>query len=146
METGWDGAAGAVTVKGEVKAPTTPETPKTDYSTWTAEEEKAYQEFKGLWTAAVEKNDKSPIPSIWYFLSCNDLIKLKEISQKNGQDKMQVISIRYSNELTEEVQGTGYVVSVCYRRNEEPLWTDDSLNAKTGTGWTTFRSYTIDAL
>lgn len=50
VETGWDGAAGAVTVKGEVKAPSTPETPKTDYSTWTAEEEKAYQEFRGLWT------------------------------------------------------------------------------------------------
>lgn len=53
VETGWDGATGSVTVKGEVKAPAEPTTPpdttaSTDYSDWSKEDEAAYQEFKGM--------------------------------------------------------------------------------------------------
>lgn len=48
VETGWDSATGSVTV-GE--ATQTPDTnfASTDYSKWSAEEEAAYQEFKGMW-------------------------------------------------------------------------------------------------
>lgn len=36
--------------------PTTPDKPTSDYSNWTAEEEKAYQEFKGMWDVTLQTN------------------------------------------------------------------------------------------
>ncbi len=45
VDIGWDSASGAVTI-GE-----TPDTtaPSADYSDWSAEDEAAYQKFKGMW-------------------------------------------------------------------------------------------------
>jgi hypothetical protein len=45
VDTGWDNATGSVTVG---KAPDTTATPA-DYTDWSAEEEAAYQEIKGMW-------------------------------------------------------------------------------------------------
>ena len=54
LEVGYDQESNMATVTGGVAAPTTapaPDaaTPSTDYSEWSAEEEAAYQEFKGMW-------------------------------------------------------------------------------------------------
>lgn len=49
IEIGWDSTTGSVTVGEDA---TTPDTnfASIDYSKWSAEEEAAYQEFKGMWT------------------------------------------------------------------------------------------------
>ncbi len=49
VDIGWDSASGAVTI-GDA-APATPDTTANtpDYSDWSAEDEAAYQEFKGMW-------------------------------------------------------------------------------------------------
>lgn len=56
LEVGYDAGTNMATVTGDVATPgdTTPPAPDTtasvnDYSDWTAEEEAAYQEFKGMW-------------------------------------------------------------------------------------------------
>lgn len=46
LEVGYDAATGTATVG---KQGSTAPAKKSDYSDWTAEEEKAYQEFKGMW-------------------------------------------------------------------------------------------------
>lgn len=46
VEIGWNQQTGSVTI-GEVPTPA-PDTPSLNYN-WTAEEEAAYQEFKGMW-------------------------------------------------------------------------------------------------
>ena len=60
IDIGWDSAAGAVTVQGEAKTPAnTDNTASVDYSDWSAEEEAAYQEFKGMWE--IEFKDKGNV-------------------------------------------------------------------------------------
>lgn len=53
VEIGYDANNGAVTISGDADTTTTTEentqAPSADYSNWTAEEEAAYQEFKGMW-------------------------------------------------------------------------------------------------
>lgn len=56
LEVGYDAGSNMATVTGDIAAPgdaTTPAPDTTasvaDYSDWTAEEEAAYQEFKGMW-------------------------------------------------------------------------------------------------
>ncbi len=50
VDIGWDAASGAVTI-GKTEQPVTPDTTANvpDYSDWSAEDEAAYQEFKGMW-------------------------------------------------------------------------------------------------
>lgn len=53
LEVGYDKGSNMATVGEKSVDPATTQTPDTvlsdDYSTWTAEEEAAYQEFKGMW-------------------------------------------------------------------------------------------------
>lgn len=48
LEVGYDAKTNMATVV-DPKAPTNTTAPSTDYSEWSAEEEAAYQEFKGMW-------------------------------------------------------------------------------------------------
>lgn len=51
LEVGWDGKAKMAIVTDPNAKPVTPDTTAnaTDYSDWSAEDEAAYQEFKGMW-------------------------------------------------------------------------------------------------
>ncbi len=57
VDIGWDPASGAVTI-GKTEQPVTPDTTANapDYSDWSAEDEAAYQEFKGMWEIEIEDN------------------------------------------------------------------------------------------
>ena len=76
VEIGWDPATGAVTVTGDTK-PVDPEPDTTakadDYADWTAEDEAAYQEFKGLWE--ITRNEKD-------FTQSHYLIDVKYVSSQ----------------------------------------------------------------
>lgn len=48
LEVGYDSNTNMATVAEPGTTPTTPAAPSTDYSKWSAEEEAAYQEFKGM--------------------------------------------------------------------------------------------------
>lgn len=51
LEVGYNAGNNMATVEKKENAPVAPNTTtSTDYSTWSAEDEAAYQEFKGMWT------------------------------------------------------------------------------------------------
>lgn len=56
LEVGYDKVANMATVTDpNAKPATTDTTAKVDYSDWSAEDEAAYQEFKGMWTLTGQK-------------------------------------------------------------------------------------------
>lgn len=115
VETGWDGATGSVTVG---KAPDTAAMPA-DYSDWTAEEEAAYQEFKGLWK---QKEDA-------YALVCLDVDKLK--SFLNDKTESQVIA--YSSRLGADLcAGSTSAAGIVYTTSNSDtiLWEDVCLRGR----------------
>ena len=77
IEIGWDSAAGAVTVQGEAKTPAnTDNTASVDYSDWSAEEEAAYQEFKGMWETSPGGGERIYLVSVKFVgtLSQGDVV------------------------------------------------------------------------
>ena len=58
LEVGYDSKTNMATVSEPGTAPTTPAAPSTNYSDWSAEEEAAYQEFKGMWAVEFRERGK----------------------------------------------------------------------------------------
>lgn len=56
LEVGYDSSTNMATVSDSGKP--TPSAPFTDYSNWSAEDETAYQEFKGLWDVELYEYDE----------------------------------------------------------------------------------------
>lgn len=59
----WDQTTGTagVGVNPKAETPSNETKPTTGYSDWTAEEEKAYQEFKGMWDVSIYTSDDTTI-------------------------------------------------------------------------------------
>lgn len=128
VETGWDGVTGSVTVKGTVKVPavtpTTSPAPDTtisdDYSTWTAEEEAAYLEFRGMWE--VEARPASAT------LTCNSSNSVLSTFLLKYTDEALLSYIRrldtmiYDNEI--EPTPTTVVIMSYVTTNGDGLWDD----------------------
>lgn len=105
LEVGYDAGSNMATVTGDVAAPgnTTIPAPDTtaavnDYSDWTAEEEAAYQEFKGMWDISFfeGENHRGGTISADYIgpLSENDAIEWL-----NNLDSLSKVLTRYSHEV-----------------------------------------------
>ncbi|MCQ4864674.1 stalk domain-containing protein [Pseudoflavonifractor phocaeensis] len=137
IEIGWDSATGSVTVAGDVKSADTPDpdttTPSTDYSDWSAEEEAAYQEFKGMWEAPVVRD--VPVEGginrivTLEFIDLNfdglqdyndpyngpkSLEKLKEFLFLNNEA---TYAERYANELKNEFSADASLIAIQYTNN-----------------------------
>lgn len=112
LEVGYDKAANMATVSDpDVKTPdtTTPDTTaKADYSDWSAEDEAAYQEFKGMWEYTFERatstwNSKVTDRAI-YLAELKDENTQFDISQLQADAKYNMILMR----AAEEVNTSGY--------------------------------------
>lgn len=89
MRWGTDAGSNMATVTGDAAAPgdTTTPTPDTsattDYSDWTAEEEAAYQEFKGMWEVDAQNGIKIILGSemksnLLAFIQNSDILKCEQ--------------------------------------------------------------------
>ena len=123
IEIGWDNATGSVTVTGDVKPTATPDpdttTPSTDYSDWSAEEEAAYQEFKGMWE---QKKDS-------YALECLDVDRLKSFLHDKTEAQIIAYSSRLGADLCAEstsAVGIAYTTS----NSDTVLWEDICLRGR----------------
>lgn len=135
LEVGYDAKTNMATVV-DPNAPTNTTAPSTDYSEWSAEEEAAYQEFKGMWERD-EANDYITSMSTMLAVNCSDATAFKSFCTRNSQDFVQEMAVRYSKEITpshqEQPNGLFYVR---YAVNNTPLW--DDMVSRTGHGTSHF--------
>lgn len=100
LEVGYDAAANMATVTDpDVKTPdtTTPDTTaKADYSDWSAEDEAAYQEFKGMWEYTDSYNDNGR-PTAQYN-GDKDYDSLLAALKEYGEETFQRFALRALNE------------------------------------------------
>lgn len=104
LEVGYDAAANMATVSDpDVKTPdtTTPDTTaKADYDHWSAEDEAAYQEFKGLWKYTDSYNDNGR-PTAQYN-GDKDYDSLVTALKEYGEETFQRFALRVLNETKSE--------------------------------------------
>lgn len=99
LEVGYDAASNMATVTGDVAAAGTTTTPApdtatlNDYSDWSAEEEAAYQEFKGMWEIEVGAFD--PEYKIQH-------IEAKQISGQNMTTELLKANSSFAKRLARE--------------------------------------------
>lgn len=91
LEVGYDAEAKLATVTDPKATPATPDTTaKPDYSDWSAEDEAAYQEFKGMWEIRYDETYSDIGHVEYYDLTCIEDFTSDEIcdainnAQKNG--------------------------------------------------------------
>lgn len=100
LEVGYDSTKKMATVWEKAETSTTPDTTNSgDYSKWTAEEEKAYQEFKGMWDV-----DISEASTFGVKLVAKESIAKSDFAVwvSNNISKVVQLSTRYSDELIKE--------------------------------------------
>lgn len=106
LDVGYDAANNMATVSSDTKAADTPSpdttAPTNDYSDWSAEEEAAYQEFKGMWTVNTStRNDVA---------TANHPISKYEVQQLFKSDSAKLFAVRFAIEsLSNDVITSGYI-------------------------------------
>ncbi|MPM09835.1 hypothetical protein SDC9_56158 [bioreactor metagenome] len=100
VDVGWDSASSSVTVGESDASPiVTPDTTSaTDYSDWTAEEEAAYQEFKGMWS----KSDISQTPYIIINYTANNEDEFEQFVTNNEKQSGYKFFARITKEAGEQ--------------------------------------------
>ena len=116
IEIGWDSTTGSVTVGEDA---TTPDTnfASIDYSKWSAEEEAAYQEFKGMWTLGNR--------SLTYN---NEDISFLQYLKGQTEETMLKFVIRLDREIYLSSENKSMPYAVTYYNDEGTLlWSDPCL-------------------
>ena len=130
IDIGWDGTSGSVTVVGDVKTTGTKPTQDNagdpdDGSEWSAEDEAAYQEFKGMWEIS------ESAPSIC--LKENMVDELKTFIEARNQEVLRGYIARLDLEVYSllggqgELMGITYYASSSYNSIDDGIWGDSCL-------------------
>lgn len=105
LEVGYDAATNMATVIDPEVKPTTPAPDTTaqvnDYSDWSAEDEAAYQEFKGLWEIKPRydtQEDTFKMYIAWY-VGEKDIAELKDQLSQYGETTLDCFTFRLMNEM-----------------------------------------------
>lgn len=102
LEVGYDKASNMATVTDPSVASNT-NTPDTtalaDYSDWSAEEEAAYQEFKGMWDVTIEDSKYGAFVNLNCYDREDDVDKFL---QENSVDTVEMFCLRFDKELFDE--------------------------------------------
>lgn len=133
QEIYWDGKTGTAGVG--VNPMKVPDKLATDYSTWTAEDEKAYQEFKGMWTVE-EHETKKGFGYAYYMRYLGEMKKvdfLKSLLQI-GEEKINKFSIRCLNEMHKEKD---LILFFTYSDEYGCYWEAEFINQKTSSSFPT---------
>lgn len=115
LEVGYDAKTNMATVV-DPKAPTNTTAPSTDYSEWSAEEEAAYQEFKGMWE--VKRSDIAYSANIGMNYNKDNLNDLIDFVDKFTEETVKL----YCKRLRSEIEDVRDIM--IYGVDKTPLWGD----------------------
>lgn len=100
LEVGYDAKTNMATVV-DPDAPKNTPAPSTDYSEWSAEEEAAYQKFKGMWD--VDQPNKDELHTTRHAIyNKNSLDDLKNFVDNYSEETMRVFCERFANEVIDK--------------------------------------------
>lgn len=138
LEVGYDAQTNMATVgakAGNDVQPTTTPTPDTtvaaaDYSDWTAEEEAAYQEFKGMWEWKMDGYQDMQNASVFCGRDGKEgIIELKKFLSSHTAKAIDIYSIRLTKEINQQNPGTNTVFRTGPNGVGTWLWTCSELSS-----------------
>lgn len=123
LEVGYDAENNMATVVDPdakpVDTPTPDTTAKLDYSDWSAEEEAAYQEFKGMWTIEDRSDfdglDYEECNRIAWYNGDKSIVELKSLLSMYGETKLDRFTIRLA---MEDLNGGKGMFALRYRNSQ----------------------------
>lgn len=95
LQVGWDQASGTATVVDPDAEQVAPDTTANAYADWTAEEEAAYQEFKGMWEGEMHEEDML----VSFCLTDGKLENLQSWMKNTSDERLKKIVIRHVSEF-----------------------------------------------